>query len=305
MKIAILPGDGIGTEIVAAGRAGAAARSTCASRPSTRLVGGAAYEAHGHPLPEATLRARQGGRRGAVRRRRRLEVRQARARAAPRAGDPRPAQVRWACSPTSGRRSAIRQLTHASSLKPELVGGPRHPDHPRAHRRHLLRPAARPAQRARRRLHRRRRGLRHDALHAARRSSASPTSPSRRRASAASALTSVDKANVLETFQFWKDVVTEVHAAVSRRDARPHVRRQRGDAAGAGAEEVRRDRHRQHVRRHPLGRGGDAHRLDRHAALGLARCRTARACTSRATAARPTSPARTWPIRWLQSCPPP
>ena len=25
-------------------------------------------------------------------------------------------------------------------------------------------------------------------------------------------MTSVDKANVLETFQFWKDVVTEVHA---------------------------------------------------------------------------------------------
>ena len=26
-------------------------------------------------------------------------------------------------------------------------------------------------------------------------------------------VTSVDKANVLETFQFWKDVVSEVHAA--------------------------------------------------------------------------------------------
>ena len=46
-------------------------------------------------------------------------------------------------------------------------------------------------------------------------------------------VTSVDKANVLETFQFWKDVVTEVHAAVPRRRARPHVRRQRRDAAGA------------------------------------------------------------------------
>ena len=37
-----------------------------------------------------------------------------------------------------------------------------------------------------------------------------------------------------------------------------------------GAEEVRRDRHRQHVRRHPVRRGGDADRLDRHAAVGLA-----------------------------------
>ena len=44
-----------------------------------------------------------------------------------------------------------------------------------------------------------------------RRFAASPMSPSRRRASAASALTSVDKANVLETFQFWRDIVTDVH----------------------------------------------------------------------------------------------
>ena len=29
-------------------------------------------------------------------------------------------------------------------------------------------------------------------------------------------VTSVDKANVLETFQFWKDVVTEVHAVPRR-----------------------------------------------------------------------------------------
>jgi 3-isopropylmalate dehydrogenase len=36
---------------------------------------------------------------------------------------------------------------------------------------------------------------------------------------------------------------------------------------------VRRDRHRQHVRRHPVGRGLDADRIDRHAALGLARTR--------------------------------
>ena len=33
---------------------------------------------------------------------------------------------------------------------------------------------------------------------------------------------------------------------------------------------VRRDRHRQHVRRHPVGRGRDADRLHRHAAVGLA-----------------------------------
>jgi 3-isopropylmalate dehydrogenase len=54
MKIAILPGDGIGTEIVAQAERVLAAldlRYEC----ERALVGGAAYEAHGHPLPEATL----------------------------------------------------------------------------------------------------------------------------------------------------------------------------------------------------------------------------------------------------------
>lgn len=55
MKIAILPGDGIGTEIVAE-----AVRVLNALdlqfEMETALVGGAAYEAHGHPLPEATLK---------------------------------------------------------------------------------------------------------------------------------------------------------------------------------------------------------------------------------------------------------
>jgi 3-isopropylmalate dehydrogenase len=46
-------------------------------------------------------------------------------------------------------------------------------------------------------------------------------------------VTSVDKANVLETFQFWKDVVTEVHAEYPD-VAGAHVRGQRRDAAGQG-----------------------------------------------------------------------
>ena len=44
------------------------------------------------------------------------------------------------------------------------------------------------------------------------------------------------------------------------RRALAHVRRQRGDAARAQPEAVRRDRHRQHVRRHPVRRGVDARR---------------------------------------------
>jgi 3-isopropylmalate dehydrogenase len=55
MKIAILPGDGIGTEIVAE----AVKVLKVLDLPlemETALVGGAAYEAHGHPLPESTLK---------------------------------------------------------------------------------------------------------------------------------------------------------------------------------------------------------------------------------------------------------
>ena len=55
------------------------------------------------------------------------------------------------------------------------------------------------------------------------------------------------------------------------RRADAHVRRQLRDAAGPQPEAIRRHRHRQHVRRHPVRRGFDAHRLDRHAAFGVAR----------------------------------
>src|SRR3954463_4883820 len=55
MKIAVLPGDGIGTEIVAE-----AVKVLKVLDLKFELefadVGGAAYEAHGHPLPDATLK---------------------------------------------------------------------------------------------------------------------------------------------------------------------------------------------------------------------------------------------------------
>jgi 3-isopropylmalate dehydrogenase len=55
MKIAVLPGDGIGTEIVAEA---VKVLDTLALplEMETALVGGVAYDAHGHPLPEATLK---------------------------------------------------------------------------------------------------------------------------------------------------------------------------------------------------------------------------------------------------------
>ena len=54
MKIAILPGDGIGTEIMAEA-VKVMAVLDLPFETETALVGGAAYEAHGHPLPESTL----------------------------------------------------------------------------------------------------------------------------------------------------------------------------------------------------------------------------------------------------------
>jgi 3-isopropylmalate dehydrogenase len=55
MKIAVLPGDGIGTEIVAEAVKVLKVLDLPLEMESA-LVGGAAYEAHGHPLPEATLK---------------------------------------------------------------------------------------------------------------------------------------------------------------------------------------------------------------------------------------------------------
>ena len=55
MKIAVLPGDGIGTEIVAEAIKVLEVLDLPFEMESA-LVGGTAYDAHGHPLPEATLK---------------------------------------------------------------------------------------------------------------------------------------------------------------------------------------------------------------------------------------------------------
>ena len=209
MKIAILPGDGIGTEIVAE-----AVKVLRALELPMELeqapVGGAAYEASGHPLPEATLalaKAADAILFGAV-------------------GDWKYDKLERALRPEQailGLRRELKlfanlrpaicyeQLTHASSLKPELVAGldlliireltgdiyfgqPRGrrdaPDGPFAGA-----PEAFDTMRySKPEIER----IAHVAFRAARKRG--------RR------VTSVDKANVLETFQFWKDVVTEVHA---------------------------------------------------------------------------------------------
>ena len=142
MKIAVLPGDGIGPEIV-----NEAVKVLKVLDLSLQLdeakVGGAAFDAHGHPLPEHTLSLAMASDAvlfGSV-------------------GDwkydkldrpLRPEQAILGLRKNMGLFANFRpaicypQLTHASSLKPELVAGLEHPHHPRADRRHLLRPAARP-----------------------------------------------------------------------------------------------------------------------------------------------------------------
>ena len=209
MNIAILPGDGIGPEIVTE-----AVRVLEALElpfnTETALVGGAAYEAHGHPLPEATLKLAQDADAvlfGAV-------------------GDwkfdtlersLRPEQailgLRKNLQLFANFRPAIcyPQLTHASSLKPELIAGldilivreltgDIYFGQPRGRRlspdgAFAGQPEAFDTMRySRPEIER----IAHVAFQAARKRS--------------KRVTSVDKANVLETFQFWRDVVTEVHA---------------------------------------------------------------------------------------------
>ena len=209
MKIAVLPGDGIGTEIIAE----AVKVLGVLELPlelETALVGGAAYEAHGHPLPEATLALAQAADAvlfGAV-------------------GDWKYDKLERALRPEqailglrkhlglfANLRPAIcyEQLTHASSLKPELVAGldiliireltgDIYFGQPRGRRiavdGHF--PGAEEAFDTMRYSKPEIERIAHVAFQAARKRSGK--------------VTSVDKANVLETFQFWKDVVTEVHA---------------------------------------------------------------------------------------------
>ncbi|MDN3921759.1 3-isopropylmalate dehydrogenase [Roseateles violae] len=209
MKIAILPGDGIGTEIVAE----AVKVLKLLDLPlemETAPVGGAAYETAGHPLPEATLQLAKDADAvlfGAVGDWKYDKLERAL----------RPEQailgLRKALGLFANLRPAIcyEQLTHASSLKPELVAGldiliireltgDIYFGQPRGRRTavdgHF--PGAEEAFDTMRYSRPEIERIAHVAFQAARKRNKK--------------VTSVDKANVLETFQFWKDVVTEVHA---------------------------------------------------------------------------------------------
>ena len=209
MKIAVLPGDGIGPEIVHE----AVKVLNVLELPfelEEAKVGGAAFDAHGHPLPEHTLKLAMDSDAvlfGSV-------------------GDwkydtldrpLRPEQAILGLRKNMGLFANFRpaicypQLTHASSLKPELVAGldiliireltgDIYFGQPRGRRESpdgefKGAPEAFDTMRySRPEIER----IAHVAFQAARKRG--------------KRVTSVDKANVLETFQFWKDVVTEVHA---------------------------------------------------------------------------------------------
>jgi 3-isopropylmalate dehydrogenase len=207
MKIAVLPGDGIGTEIVAE----AVKILNALELPlemETALVGGAAYEAHGHPLPESTLNL----------------AKQADAILFGAVGDwkydkldrpLRPEQAILGLRKNLGLFANFRpaicyeQLVEASSLKPELIAGldillireltgDIYFGQPRGRRTavdgHF--PGAEEAFDTMRYSRPEIERIAHVAFQAARKRSYR--------------VTSVDKANVLETFQFWRDVVSEV-----------------------------------------------------------------------------------------------
>ncbi len=207
MKIAVLPGDGIGTEIVAEAVKVLQALDL-QFEMETALVGGAAYDAYGHPLPDATLQL----------------ARQADAVLFGAVGDwkydtldrpLRPEQAILGLRKNLGLFANFRpaicyeQLVGASSLKPELIGGldiliireltgDIYFGQPRGRRVATdgLFPGAEEAFDTMRYSRPEIERIAHVAFQAARKRS--------------HRVTSVDKANVLETFQFWKDLVSDI-----------------------------------------------------------------------------------------------
>ncbi len=207
MKIAVLPGDGIGPEIVAEAIKVLNVLDL-KFEMETALVGGAAFEAHGHPLPDTTLKL----------------AKEADAVLFGAVGDwkydkldrpLRPEQAILGLRKNLGLFANFRpaicyeQLVDASSLKPELVAGldiliireltgDIYFGQPRGRRTavdgHF--PGAEEAFDTMRYSRPEIERIAHVAFQAARKRD--------------KRVTSVDKANVLETFQFWKDVVSEV-----------------------------------------------------------------------------------------------
>ncbi|HEX8957135.1 MAG TPA: 3-isopropylmalate dehydrogenase [Burkholderiaceae bacterium] len=207
-KIAVLPGDGIGPEIV---EQAVRVLNTLGEsfEMETAEVGGAGYAAHGHPLPEGTLKLAQ----------------QADAVLFGAVGDWKYDSLERALRPEQailGLRKNLKlfanlrpailyaELANASTLKPEVVSGldilivreltgDIYFGQPRGVRTAVDGPFAgeREGFDTMRYAETEIRRIAHVAFQAAQKRS--------------KRVTSVDKANVLETFQFWKEIVTDVH----------------------------------------------------------------------------------------------
>ena len=126
-RIVLLPGDGIGPDVMAAAvrvlDASSASASAIAGRSSPTLIGGAALRAGLPPLPAETLAAATSGGRGAARRRRRSGVRP------PAAGRAARSRRCWrfaassACLRIFGPARVWPGLEDAGPLKPEVLAG--------------------------------------------------------------------------------------------------------------------------------------------------------------------------------------
>ena len=262
----LLPGDGIGPEIVAAARR--AARGA-RRRSSSRSCRSAA------PRSTSTAPLLPRG----ARRVPRARTRCCSARSAARSGT-RPTPTRRgpsracsacarasSCSRTCARCGRSPALVDASPLRARADRGRRPAGRARADRRDLLRRPRPPRRRRARHLRLLGRGDRADRA-------SWPSSRAAAPAGAAS-VTSVDKANILETSRLWRETVERVAGRTTPSVELEHML---VDNAAmqlvAAPARLRRAPDREHVRRHPLRRGRDDPGLDRAARVGQPRRRT-------------------------------
>ena len=294
-NIVLLPGDGIGPEVVAEARRRCSSTSRPASgtRSPSRRTSSAAPPS---TPPAARCRRRRSTR--ASRATRSCSAPWA-ARSgttrAPRCGRSRGSSrsvrcsvstrtcARCACTPRSRTRSPIKaeRVEGVDILFVRELTGGLYFGKPRLREK----VGDRIARRRHARVHRRRGPPRRAAR-------AAPGACGRRKL-----VTSVDKANVLESSRLWREVADRGRGGRAERAPRAPARRLVRDAPHHGAPVVRRRRHREHVRRHLDRRSRGARRLAGSLAERLARRRARAASTSRSTARPPTSPARASPTR--------